>query len=95
MKWSKPRYERHICLYVYSTAATQCGNQPVSPTLTSLLKCGKSDHCYSSSNWLSDVSLLLRQERDKDMVLEEKRLKEVKKEVETEDSKLKKVFFQE
>ena len=46
----------------------------------------------NSHNWLSDVSLLLRQERDKDMVLEEKRLKEVKKEVETEDSKLKKVF---
>ena len=74
----------------YSTAATQCVNQPVSPTLTSFLKCCKSDQC--SSNWLSDVSLLLRQERDKDMVLEEKRLKEVKKEVETEDSKLKKVF---
>ena len=65
-------------------------NQPVSPTLTSFLKWGKSDHC--SPNWLSDVSLLLRQERDKDMVSEEKRLREVKKEVETEDSKLKKVF---
>ena len=39
------------------------------------------------------MSLLLRQERDKDMVSEEKRLREVKKEVETEDSKLKKVFF--
>ena len=38
------------------------------------------------------MSLLLRQERDKDMVSEEKRLREVKKEVETEDSKLKKVF---
>ena len=74
----------------YSTAATQCVNQPVSPTLTSSFKWGKSDQC--SSNWLSDVSLLLRQERDKDMVSEEKRLKEVKKEVETEDSKLKKVF---
>ena len=79
----------YIC--IYDRAATQCVNQPVSPTLTSFLKWGKSDYC--SSNWLSDVSLLLRQERDKDMVLEEKRLKEVKKEVETEDSKLKKVFF--